>query len=103
MEEIREILQTMAQSTLATTSAAEAVKKAAEEKKSRSRHSKSRRGSLRNPPAPKADGVNNCKVQVYLGGADPFFGKNHGFWIGNIVFYSAEWTSSCTQVQQHSK
>ena len=34
MEEIREILQTIAQSTLATTSAAEAVKKAAEDKKS---------------------------------------------------------------------
>ena len=34
MEEIREILQTIAQSTLATTSAAEAVKKAVEDKKS---------------------------------------------------------------------
>ena len=34
MEEIREILQTIAQSTLETTSAAEAVKKAVEDKKS---------------------------------------------------------------------
>ena len=34
MEEIREILQTIARSTLATTSAAEAVKKAVEDKKS---------------------------------------------------------------------
>ena len=34
MEEIREILQAIAQSTLATTSAAEAVKKAVEDKKS---------------------------------------------------------------------
>ena len=34
MEEIREILQNIAQSTLATTSAAEAVKKAVEDKKS---------------------------------------------------------------------
>ena len=34
MEEVREILQTMAESTLATTSAAEAIKKADEDKKS---------------------------------------------------------------------
>ena len=34
MEEIRKILQTIAQSTLATTPAAEAVKKAVEDKKS---------------------------------------------------------------------
>ena len=34
MEEMREIFQTIAQSTLATTSAAEAVKKAVEDKKS---------------------------------------------------------------------
>ena len=34
MEEIREILQTIAQSTLATTSAAEAVKKAVEDERS---------------------------------------------------------------------
>ena len=34
MEDIREILQTIAQSTLATTAAAEAVKKAVEDKKS---------------------------------------------------------------------
>ena len=64
MKEVREILQTIAQGTLATTSAAEAVKKAVEDKKSsttewskliakpsildvKSRHLESGHGSLR--------------------------------------------------------